>query len=444
MSADDAHDESRPFPAPRNEVRGAAGVASEAVDIISRPIEGTHRAISDTVFAGLRKVGLGRASRPVQLAHDGIAAGVYTAVRGISHLAGTGVGAAAEVYRSASGRTEWTPITSRPAGAVLAGAVNGLVGDHMVAVHNDLAVPMTLYTSTIDADGEPRHAELPLLPWSSSAPLRDPSPTDAIREVVADHPERDLGHVVLFLHGLGETEHAWRLADEDSAGEGYAERLASSVGAVPLLLRYNSGMRIAHNGAALSVLLAEVTERWPVPIRRLDLVGHSMGGLVLRHACHAAVVTGEPWVRSVRRMVYLGSPHRGAPLAHRVDQLAGRLARYARSRTWGEFLDRRSAGIRDLVAGVADTDVPLLAHSTHHGVAACVTASEHHPLANILGDLLVPVDSARGALADVETLPSSHHFHLLNDPRIHTHLLRWLAPDEGPDGEGPDDVRELR
>ena len=428
---DDGHDDRRPSPAPRNEVRGAAGVASEAVDIISRPVEGTHRAISETVFASLRKVGLGRASRPVQLAHDGIAAGVYTAVRGISHLAGTGVGVAAEVYRSASGRTDWTPITSRPAGAVLTGAVNGLVGDHMVALHNDLAVPMTLYTSTIDADGEPRHAELPI------------ASTDAIRTVVADHPERDLGHVVLFLHGLGETEHAWRLADEDSAGEGYAERLASSVGAVPLLLRYNTGLRIAHNGAALSVLLAELTERWPVPIRRLDLVGHSMGGLVLRHACHAAVVTGEPWVRAVRRMVYLGSPHRGAPLAHRVDQLAGRLSRYAQSRTWGEFLDRRSAGIRDLVAGVADTDVPLLAHSTHHGVAACVTASEHHPLANILGDLLVPVDSARGALTDVEALPSSHHFHLLNDPRIHTHLLRWLAPDDEGD-EGPDDVRELR
>jgi pimeloyl-ACP methyl ester carboxylesterase len=427
---DDGHDD-RPRPAPRNEVRGAAGVASEAVDIISRPVEGTHRAISDTVFAGLRKVGLGSASRPVQRAHDGIAAGVYTAVRGIGHAAGTGVGLAAELYRSASGRSEWTPITSRPAGAVLTGAVNGLVGDHMVALHNDLAVPMTLYTSTVDADGEPRHAELPI------------ASTEAIREVVADHPERDLGHVVLFLHGLGETEHAWRLADEDSAGEGYAERLASSVGAVPLLLRYNSGLRIAHNGAALSVLLAELTERWPVPIRRLDLVGHSMGGLVLRHACHAAVVTGEPWVRSVRRMVYLGSPHRGAPLAHRVDQLASRLARYAQSRTWGEFLDRRSAGIRDLVAGVADTDVPLLAHSTHHGVAACVTANEHHPLANILGDLLVPVDSARGALTDVETLPSSHHFHLLNDPRIHTHLLRWLAPDD-EDDDGPDDVRELR
>ncbi|MCD2187501.1 esterase/lipase family protein [Actinomycetospora soli] len=389
-------------------------------------MEGTHRAVSDTVFAALRKVGLGPASKPVQLLHDGISAGVYSAVRGIGHAAGRGVGLAAEFYREASGRAEWTPITSRPAGAVLTGAINGLVGDHMVALDNDLAVPMALFTSTI-GDAEDPHAQLRL---------------DDIAAAVADHPERDLSHVVLFVHGLGETEHAWRLADEDSAGEGYAERIASSVGAVPLLLRYNTGMRIAHNGAALSVLLGEVFDAWPEPIRRLDLVGHSMGGLVLRHACHAAVLAGEPWVHAVRRMVYLGSPHEGAPLAHRVDQLATQLSRRARSRTWGEFLDRRSAGIRDLVAGVSDTDVPLLASSTHHGVAACLTSSAHHPLANILGDLLVPVDSARGAIADVETLPSSHHFHLLNDPRIHEHLLRWLSvPDAGSSPAAVDDRR---
>lgn len=395
---------------PRNEVKGAAGVASEAVDIVSRPVQGTHGAIADTVFGALRTVGLGPVSRPVQIAHDGISSGVYAAVRGIGHLAGRGVGAAAVLARG----DDWRPITSRPGGAVVTGAVNGLVGDHMVALGNDLAVPMTLYTST-------RHDERGELPLGDAAKLR---------AAVDDHPERHLDHVVLLVHGLGETEHAWRLHDEQSGGEGYAERIASSVGAVPLLLRYNTGMRLAHNGAALSVLLSEVVERWPVPIRRLDLVGHSMGGLVLRHACHAAVQTGAPWVGAVSRMVYLGSPHRGAPLAHRVDQLADRLSRYSRSRAWGQFLDRRSAGIRDLVAGVSDTEVPLLAHASHHAVAACVTTSEHHPLANALGDLLVPVDSARGAIADVEPLASAHHFDLLNDPEVHEHLLRWLADDE--------------
>ncbi|GAA4858275.1 esterase/lipase family protein [Actinomycetospora straminea] len=397
----------------RNEVRGAAGVASEAVDIISRPVQGTHEAISGTVFGVLRRVGLGPASRPVQVVHDGISTGVYAAVRGISHLAGRGIGAAAALARPG----DWRPVTGTPTGAVLTGAVNGLVGDHMVALDNDLAVPMTLYTATV-ADDDP-HAELP----------GDP---EALRAVVADHPERDLTRLVLFVHGLGETEHAWRLYGEASAGEGYAERAASATGATPLLLRYNTGLPIADNGAALSLLLTDLWRRWPEEVARLDLVGHSMGGLVLRHACHHAVQTGQPWVGAVRRMIYLGSPHRGAPLAHRVDQIATQLSRWSRSRTWGEFLDRRSAGIRDLVAGVSDTEVPLLAHASHHAVAACVTSSAHHPLANALGDLLVPVDSAGGAVADVEPLTSSHHFHLLNDPDVHEHLMRWLTAEDEP------------
>jgi len=396
----------------RNEVRGAAGVASEAVDIISRPVQGTHDAIAGTVFGALRRVGLGPAAAPARWMHDGISTGVYAAVRGIGHLAGRGVGAAAALAR----RGEWRPITGTPTGAVLTGAVNGLVGDHMVALDNDLAVPMTLYTATV-AD---EYGELP----------GDP---EELRAVVADHPERDLGHLVLFVHGLGETEHAWRIYGEASAGEGYAERVASTIGATPLLLRYNSGLGIVDNGAALSLLLTDLFDRWPQTVRRLDLVGHSMGGLMLRHACHHAVQTGQPWVGAVRRMIYLGSPHRGAPLAHRVDQLATRLSRWSRSRAWSEFLDRRSRGIHDLVTGVSDDEVPLLAHASHHAVAACLTSSAHHPLANALGDLLVPVDSAGGAVSDVEPLTSSHHFHLLNDPDVHDHLLRWLA--DGDDDE---------
>ena len=269
---------SRPSRAPRNEVRGAAGVASEAVDIVSRPVQGTHSAIADTVFSTLGKVGLGRAAAPARFLHDTISAGVYAAVRGVGKVAGAGIGAAAVAARG----EDWRPITGSPTGAVLTGAINGLVGDHMVALDNDLAVPMTLYTSSLTHG----HGELP----------RDPA---ALRAAIADHPERDLGHVVLFVHGLGETEHAWRIHEEDSAGEGYAERVASTIGAVPLLLRYNSGLGIGANGAALSLLLTDLGDRWPVPIRRLDLVGHSMGGLMLRYTCHHAVETGQPWVLSL-------------------------------------------------------------------------------------------------------------------------------------------------
>ena len=405
-------DGARPPRGSRNEIRGAADIAAETVDIVSRPIQATHTAISDTVFGALRLGGLGRVSAPVRFLHDTITAGVYSSVRVIGKLSGAGVGLAAVLARG----HDWRPITSRPAGAVITGAINGLVGDHLVALDNDLVVPMALYTCSLEGD----HDELPFEP-------------EAVHRVVADHPERDVGHLVVFVHGLGETEHAWRIYGEQSAGEGYAESVAAHVGSTPLLLRYNTGVRIADTGAALSLLLSDVVDRWPAPVHRIDLVGHSMGGLVLRHACHHAVEHGASWVGAVQRMVYLGSPHRGAPLALGVERLAAGLARNARSRAWSDFLDRRSAGIHDLVAGVSDRDVPLLASSSHHAVAACLTSSPHHPLANLLGDLLVPVDSARGAITDVEALPSSHHFHLLNDPDVHAHLLRWLGADPDPE-----------
>ena len=409
-----------PGPPPRarrNEVRGAASIASDTVDTVSRPIQATHSAISDTVFGVLRRAGLGPASAPVRFLHDTISAGVYGSVRVIGKVSSTVVGSAAVLARG----DDWRPITSTPTGAMVTGAINGFIGDRMVEIDNDLVVPMSLYSCSLDGE----RGELP-------------GESEEVARVLSDHPDRDLGHVVLFVHGLSETEYAWRIYGEQSAGEGYAESVASHVGSTPLLLRYNTGLRIADNGEALSRLLTAVLADWPVPVHRIDLVGHSMGGLVLRHACHHAVRTGAPWVSAVRRMVYLGAPHRGAPLAHRVEQAAGYLARHVRSRAWSELLDRRSAGIHDLTAGVSDTEVPLLAGASHHAVAACLTASPHHPLAHVLGDLFVPVDSARGAIADVEELPSSHHFHLLNDPDVHAHLWRWLAADEPAPGATTD------
>src|ERR1700760_3164249 len=193
-------DTTRPPRRARNEVRGAADVVSEAVDIVSRPIQSSHAAVSGAVFSVLRRAGLGSVSEPVQAVHDGVTAGVYSAVRGAGHLAGRGVGAAAVLSRG----DDWRPITERPAGAVVTGAVNGLLGDHMAAVGNDLTVEMRLATASLSHG----YVELPL------------DSDEAIRAVVDDHPGRDLAHVVLFVHGLGETEHAWRFADEQSGGEG--------------------------------------------------------------------------------------------------------------------------------------------------------------------------------------------------------------------------------
>ena len=116
------------------------------------------------------------------------------------------------------------------------------------------------------------------------------------------------------------------------------------------------------------------------------LIGHSMGGLVARSACHA----GGDWTGRVTHVVSLGSPHRRAPLESAVHYAAAALGAVPETRPFSRFLRRRSAGIRDMRRGslvdedwqgrdpealraAACREVPLLDGATHCFVAATVT-----------------------------------------------------------------------
>ena len=147
-------------------------------------------------------------------------------------------------------------------------------------------------------------------------------------------------HVVVFVHGLGETEFAW-------GRPSYGDRLAEDLGATPVFVRFNTGRHISSNGASLAALLDELVADWPVEIERLAIVGHSMGGLVARSACHH----GGDWVPLVRHVISLGTPHMGAPLEQAVHALSAALHLAPETRPFARFLRRRSAGIRDLRRG---------------------------------------------------------------------------------------------
>ncbi len=181
------------------------------------------------------------------------------------------------------------------------------------------------------------------------------------------------------------------------------------------------------------------------------LVGHSMGGLVARSACHVASERGDEWVRHVTHVVSLGSPHTGAPLESAVHYAAAALAAVPETQPFSRFLRRRSAGIRDLRRGslvdedwrdcdpdalraAACREVPLLDGVAHHFVAATVTRSPDHPLGRLVGDWLVlrPSASGRGRIAfrdeDGLHVGGAHHLALLNHPQVYERLTEWLAP----------------
>lgn len=125
------------------------------------------------------------------------------------------------------------------------------------------------------------------------------------QELPADDalPER----VVLLLHGLDEPGTIF----DDLAPAIEAE------GLTPLYFEYPNDQRIADSAPLLHVALRQLRTRGVV---RVDLVCHSMGGLVsrdclTRDTMYAGDATGGDGLPAVERWITVGTPFDGAPLA---------------------------------------------------------------------------------------------------------------------------------
>ena len=196
-------------------------------------------------------------------------------------------------------------------------AVNGLIGDRLAQDRPELAIPLAVRRAGSDVPVEPA-------------------------ALAAAFPEAT-GDVVLFLHGLCENEEWWNRRAGEYGGS-YGSRLAEETSWTPVYLRANTGLPIADNGAALARLLDRLVGAWPTEVRRVALVGHSMGGLIMRAAC-AVTTDPESWTRLVSDVVTLGSPHLGAPLERTVHAGACLLGVLPESAPFGRILECRSVGI---------------------------------------------------------------------------------------------------
>lgn len=313
--------------------------------------------------------------------------------------------------------------------------LNGAVGDHLARTGNGLATPMTCV-----ANGEPFAME-----------------RAAIARV---HPEAT-PRVAVLLHGLMCSEDIWKLPD----GSDYGSLLARDHGFTPFYLRYNSGLTIAENGAALASLLSLLVVEYPVAIEEIVPIGFSMGGLVVRSACHVASIAvprasegsaAHAWLPRVRRAMYVGTPHQGAPM-ERVGRFVSKVLRSVDdpyTQLAAQLADLRSDGVKDL--GDADLrhedrarrlpqislrdprhPVPLLPQIKHYLVAGSLSMDVR--LASLFGDSVVPLPSATdGSCVDAATfaLPPDHvkimrgtsHMTLSHDPAVYEHLRAWCAP----------------
>lgn len=401
------------------EIRALGEVAAEGVAVLHDIVRGVHTGIASRVFATV-----GPAARPVEVVHDTIAQTVYTAIGTAGRRVPEAVSALA-----APRLHDDMPVDRLPGVAEAIAALNGIYGDELAVRDNALATTMAVRVNGHEIDLAP-------------APLARAFPDATNR-------------IVVFVHGLCQTESSWRRPPRPTVDapdpRPYGERLRDDLGFTPVEVRYNTGLHISSNGRALDELLTSLTEAWPVPVSDIALVGHSMGGLVVRSACHYGDENGDDWTRRVRQVVCLGSPHLGADLEKGVNVAAWVLSRLRETRALANFLNLRSDGIKDLRFGAlldgdwSDThpdeflrdrcaEVPFLDGASYHFVA---TSAAPRPVGMVLGDHLVRPSSAsgRGRSRRIPFEPDNglvmtglHHFDLLNHPHIYARLLDWLRP----------------
>ena len=333
------------------------------------------------------------------------------------------------------------------------GVANGLLGDRLHHTENGLALDLRF-----------RIGEHYLAFAGPADPAQDACALRAL-----DPPAGP--RLALFVHGLAATEWSWCLNAEAWHGDAslcFGTLLARDAHIAPIYLRYNTGRPIADNGRLLAEALERLLAAWPTPVHDLTLVGHSMGGLVIRQACQEAQARGLTWTHRVHTVFSLGAPHEGAPLARLGEILEHTLGAIDLPGTLipARILAQRSAGIRDLSRGLrpdprsappnsaqpnsaqpnsaqpSDRTDPhpwaapnegLLPHARHCFIATTLTRAPGHPAGHLLGDLLVRVPSAQGARLgtsratfEIERhhLGGVLHHQIQNHPAVYPHLLR--------------------
>ena len=411
-----------------DEKRDAGSLAGTALGDLAELAQGVHTAVADRLFGLAGDVG-----KPIRLLHDGIAAIAYGSTKlGVKYLP-----PAAGLVAGSFGDPAAESAHDGRRGRFILGAINGFWGDRIAEDQPALAPQMRMRM---------HGGQLRRVPANLVADLERSATTT--------------GRIAVFLHGLCETDLCWSFAAEKRWGDRsftYGSRLRDDDGWTPIYVNFNTGIHVSENARELAGQLEELVKLWPVPVTEIALVGHSLGGLLARSAAHQANALDHAWLEPLRHIVGLGTPHLGAPLERFANWGTHRLARLPETQPFAAWLNRRSAGIKDMRYGALleedwlgfDADELLTDHCTEAvllpGVAYSVASAtlSREPNGLWAHDLLVQHTSAHG-IGKVRSIPfdqtrtfhlggRKHHFDLLADQRVYDQLRSWLA---GADGAG--------
>lgn len=386
---------------------GFSRLASDAVAGATDIAEAVHRQVASA--NGESWSGLSAA----------IAALVYNNIRAVNCL----VAGSLTALAATSVPTENRKLSPKREATVA--ALNGVLGDYLARTDNSLAIPMSI-----------RHCGRSL---------------KIDKKALQSTLSQANGKVLLLVHGLCLNDLQWQ-----RQGHNHGAALGRDLGYTPLYLHYNSGLHVSENGRLLADLVETLVEEWPVAIKELAILSHSMGGLVSRSAYHYATVAGYSWPQCLRRLVFLGTPHHGAPM-ERLGNWVGTILQISPYTSTFARLGRiRSAGITDMRYGSmvesdwkgldrfaptedTRTPLPLPAGVRCYAIAATMRKAYEGASLDLLGDGLVSVDSALGRHQNPEmSLQFSqsrqriccgiNHWDLLSHPAVYAHIRSWFRP----------------
>jgi pimeloyl-ACP methyl ester carboxylesterase len=390
------------------DIHGLSRLAIDATLGLTNLAEAVHHTIASAP---------GVLGTPTSEPASGIAGMVYGSIRRVTHVVGIGFGALLAQIVPLLGERH-----SSPDRDMLLAALNGVVGDHLAASDNSLAIRMHLRIA-----GQPLEHGVPGKALSHAS-----------------------GKILLLVHGLCLNDRHWLRNGHD-----HGALLASELGYTPVYLRYNTGLHISTNGRAFAEQIECLLQRWPAPVEELVIVGHSMGGLVSRSAYHYGAQAGHSWPQQLRKMIFLGTPHHGAPLERGGNAVQTILGISPYTAAFARVGKIRSAGITDLGYGsLLDEDwhgrerfahmrgghrpLPLPDGVRCYTVAATTGNTAGDLRDQLLGDGLVPLHSALGYHPDPRlaiAFPQSHqwvgyrmnHLDMLDRRDVYEQIRRWLV-----------------
>jgi pimeloyl-ACP methyl ester carboxylesterase len=392
---------------------------------------------SRTKAANTRTQGVGRLTIDAVLAITDIVESVHKRIRPVSAISSaTGIeqlsGISGLVYRNIRNMTERIgkkmdaplaaiskAMASQPDSTstqALLAALNGVLGDHLVLSENPLAIPMHFR----------REGHI----------LTEVQ----LREIII----KSNGKLLIMIHGLCMNDLQWCKDGYDHGAE-----LAKESGMGAIYLHYNTGQHISDNGTQFASLLESLVKLTDKHLE-INILAHSMGGLVSRSAFHVAENSGHKWPELLNKLVFLGTPHHGAALEKAGNWVDLILGAHSYTVPFARLVKVRSSGITDLRYGnVQELDwhttdrfefsgdqrlpLPLPDNVKCFALATSAKESIDYPL----GDGLVRIKSALGEHQDPAFnlhIPDNrkwvganiNHMQLLSDPKVYRVLKTWF------------------